>query len=76
MITRELKERAIAAWQSYGDALRIAFRWPEGQGLEMFSIEQVFATDDPEAVEQFIEYCRSGTADVRHMRFVGERGRE
>jgi len=73
MISKVLKQQAIETWAEYSEAMRASFRWPVGKGLEMFSIEQVFATNDPEAVEQFIKYYKTAAADVRKMKFVGER---
>ena len=72
MIPNELKQRAIEAWKQYGDAMRQAFRWRDGYGLEMLSVEQAFATDDPENVKRFIKYCERAADEVQKLKFVGE----
>ena len=73
MLSSALKQRTIDAWTTYSDAMREAFQWPQGRGLEMLSIEQVFATNDSEAVEQFIEFCLRSASEMRKLKFVGER---
>jgi hypothetical protein len=72
MVPPELQREARKAWFEYGEAIKVAFRFPRDAHIISEALEAMLAQADENRVRRFVSYVRQQTKEVREMKWIGE----
>lgn len=73
MIPAELHDEARRAWHDYAQALIVAFNLAPGSLVDASWLERTLSDGDEGSVGGFISYLQHQTAELKIVKFIGER---